>query len=97
MLNTVLATAAAVVWGIAYGWFFFTDVRRWWKGRNQRRALAAYEREMARRAYAEWVRAIPPPPTRRAQLPPPSPAPGLPPPKGGVVVPFPRRAAGPRR
>ena len=98
MLNTVLATAAAVVWSTAYGWFFLTDLRRWWRGRHQRRARQQHERELARRAYAAWVRDMPPPPSRRAELPPPlPPPPAVLPPKGGVVIPFPRRAAGSRR
>jgi hypothetical protein len=91
MLNTVLATVAAVVWSTAYGWFFVTDVRRWWRARHVRRAREAAEREQARLAYAAWVRNIPPPPSREPQLPPP-PRPVAPPARG-VVVPFPRPAA----
>ncbi|MDA8250562.1 MAG: hypothetical protein M0Z28_15505 [Rhodospirillales bacterium] len=98
MLNTVLASVAAVVWSAAYGWFFFTDVRRWWRGRHQRQVRAAAEREQARHAYAAWVRNIPPPPSRVPQLPPPPPPPPLArPATGGVVIPFPRRRTASRR
>ena len=98
MLNTVLAWTAATVWGTAYGLFFFHDVRRWWRGRALRRARWELERERATRAYAEWVRNIPPPPSRVPHFPPPPPV-ALPAPQrpGGEVIPFPRRAAGGRR
>ena len=98
MLDTVLAIAAGIVWGTAYGWFFATDVRRWWRARGSRRAQATAEREQAKRAYAAWVRNIPPPRSRAAQFPPPPPpAPPRPPlPQGGTVIPFPRRARGTR-
>ncbi len=98
MLNTVLAWIAALVWTTAYGLFFMTDLRRWWRGRAQRQAAAAAERERARRAYADWVRDIPPPPSRLPQMPPPpAPRPAAPQPPGAVVIPFPRRRAGGRR
>lgn len=97
MLNTILAAVAAVVWSAAYTLFFLTDLRRWWRGRHQRRAMADAEREQARRAYATWVRNIPPPPSRVAVLPPALPRPAPPPARGGVVIPFPRRANSARR
>lgn len=94
MLDSVLAIVAAVVWSAAYGWFFATDVRRWWRGRHARRARVAAAREQERLAYAAWVRNIPPPRPRTAELPPPPPPrPAAPPPRGGVVIPFPRAAA----
>jgi hypothetical protein len=97
MLDTVLAIAAGIIWGTAYGWFFATDVRRWWRGRHRRRALAAEAHEQEKRAYAAWVRDIPPPRSRAAQFPPPPPAPPRQPlPQGGTVIPFPRRARGTR-
>jgi hypothetical protein len=96
MLNTVLASVAALVWSIAYGWFFLTDLRRWWRARHRRRAQAAAERERARLAYAAWVRDIPPP-RSRAPVMPPAPLPAaLPPRRSGVIIPFPRAPA-PRR
>ena len=99
MLNTVLAWVAATVWGTAYGWFFYHDVRRWWRGRALRRAREEWEREQARHAYAEWVRNIPPPRSRAPVFPPPpQPAiPAAPPRQGGEVIPFPRRRAASRR
>ena len=98
MLDTILASVAAAVWSAAYGVYFAGDLRRWWRGRHQRRAIAATEREEARRAYARWARNIPPPPSRAPILPPPPlTAPRPPAGQGGVVVPFPRRAAASRR
>lgn len=98
MLNTVLAWLAAVLWGTSYILFFFHDLRRWWKSRHLRQARAELERERARQAYDEWVRNIPPPPSRAPRFPPPvvppAPAPAR---EGGVVIPFPRRRAGSRR
>lgn len=93
MLNTVLAVTAVSLWSTAYGWFFVADLRRWRRGRARRRALAAVEHEQARRAYAAWVRNIPPPPPRGPRFPPPNPQPVVPPVRGGVVIPFPRATA----
>jgi hypothetical protein len=95
MLNTILASVATLVWGVAYGWFFASDVRRWWRGRELRRARAAAEREQARRAYAAWVRDIPPPRPHAPIMPQllTRPASGV---QSGVVIPFPHPAS-PRR
>ncbi|MBN9509306.1 MAG: hypothetical protein J0I21_09370 [Alphaproteobacteria bacterium] len=95
-MNAALATLAAVLWTTAYAWFFGRELKRWWRGRDARRAQAEAARARARAAYSAWVRDIPPPPSRVPIFPPP---PAPPPPRrpgpavarGGVVVPFPRR------
>ena len=91
MLDTVLASLAIATWSAAYGWFFATDFRRWWRGRHVRRARAAFEREQARLAYAAWVRNIPPPRSRVPVFPPPRPMPPPPPSRpSAAIIPFPR-------
>ncbi len=94
MLNTVLAWTALAVWSAAYGVFFARDARRWWRGRDQRKAERAAQKAQAMATYAAWARNIPPPPSRVPVFPPRRPLPVPPAPRyGGNVVPFPRRAA----
>lgn len=99
-LNVSLATTALAVWGGSYALFFARDLRRWWRNRHARRQRQAAMREQAIRAYAAWVRNIPPPRSRAPILPAPLPIPVPPaaraPRRSAVVVPFPqgRRAEG---
>lgn len=92
MLNSVLACLAVLTWGASYWLFWERDLRRWWKGRHQRRAQEAKAREQAVRDYAAWVRNIPPPRSRAPVMPVPMPPapPQSAPARQGVVVPFPR-------
>jgi len=94
MLNAVLATVAAILWLSSYAMFFAGDMLRWWRMRPYRHAMSEFERLQAVRAYAAWVRNIPPPPPRPARGPVVIPVPEVPPVRG-VVAPFPgRRMAG---
>ena len=98
-LNASLAAAAVAIWTGSYGLFFARDLRRWWRGRHRRRQLEAAAREQAVRAYAAWVRNIPPPRSRVPIMPMAMPtaaaAPARAPANTAVVLPFPqgRRAA----
>lgn len=96
MVNAALAFLTLVVWSLAYGLFFRRELVRWWKTRPARREFKAAQREQALRAYAAWVRNIPPPrpraPSKRVNLPvtEPPPRPRPQPSRNGNVVPFPR-------
>lgn len=90
MLNSVLASLAVMTWGASYVIYFQRDVRRWWKHRHRRRALADFERQRARAAYAAWASNIPPPRSRVAILPDPLPDPPAAPARSAVILPFPR-------
>ncbi len=73
---------------------FLGDAVRWWRFRPYEDARSERERLAAVRAYAAWVRDMPPPPVRATP-----PAAIVPvaenPPIRGVVTPFPgRRIAG---
>jgi hypothetical protein len=90
MLNAVLAIIALFLWMGSYGLFFARDIRRWARERPYRRMLSEMERLEAVRAYAAWVRNIPPGPAR--------PRPGksivavpVVPPVRGTVRPYPGR------
>jgi hypothetical protein len=97
MLNIVLACVAVLCWGLNYGLFFRHDLRRWWQMRPIRRQQAIAEHERAVRAYAEWVRNMPPPRTRKPIIP--STYPQFPavPAHTAVIVPFPRAKRTARR
>jgi len=69
---------------------FLGDAVRWWRVRRYDGARSEVERLAAVRAYAAWVRDMPPPPPRA------NPAPALVPvaenpPIRGVIRPFPGR------
>jgi len=101
MLNASLAVVAVGVWIFSYVLFFARDLRRWWRMRHTRRQHEAVARERAIRAYAAWVRNIPPPRSRAPIMPVPVPMPmpqtslvpvrTIVPVHTGVVVPFPQR------
>jgi hypothetical protein len=90
MLNAILAILTAALWLSSYGLFFAPDVIRWWRMRPYYRAQSEFERLEAVRAYADWVRNMPPPPPRKTRPAAIVPVPELPP-RRGVVVPFPGR------
>ncbi len=97
MQNAVLATVAALLWLLSYGLFqaLFCagDLRRWWGQRAYRRPMSEIERLAEARAYAAWVRDMPPAPHRAAVAPPVVPMPEVPPIRG-IVLPFPGRRLG---
>lgn len=84
MLNPILAGVAFVVWSASYVLFFRRDLRRWWLTRDIRRARAAWARAQRERAFADWVRNLPPPRPRPKVKPGPAP-----PAHSGTIVPFP--------
>ncbi len=94
MLNWLLGTLAAALWGAAYGWYFQGDVRRWlWRRRNRRR-LAEMQRAQA---YAAWMRRTAPRRAPQQSSPPPTwpalpapPASEAPPRPSAAIIPFPR-------
>lgn len=74
---------------------FFGDAVRWWRLRPYDGARSDAERLRAVRAYAAWVRDMPPPPPRAS--PPPTLVPVAEnPPIRGVIKPFPGRRIGGR-
>jgi hypothetical protein len=86
MLNAVLATIAMLLWLGSYGLFFARDLRRWARERPYRRLVNEMERLEAVRAYAAWVRNMPPAPVRPRSASGASvvPTPVLPPVRGAV-------------
>jgi len=97
-VNVALAGAVLALWGFAYGAYFRSDLRRWWRSRRE----PADARML--RAHAEWVRrtkVVRPPLPRRPtatrpatmrMLPPPQrviPAAAATPPPSNVI-PFPK-------
>jgi len=90
MLNSIIATIAALLWLSAYTLFFIGDVARWWALRHHRQAMSEIERLRAVRAYATWVRNMPPAPPRPGRGPVLVALPERPPVRG-TIVPFPGR------
>ncbi len=85
MLNSIIATIAALLWLSAYTLFFIGDVARWWALRDHRQAMSEIERLRAVRAYAAWVHNIPPAPPRPDRAPVLVPVPERPPVRGPIV------------
>ena len=69
--------------------FLFGNLLRWWRLRRFQDGLSESERLEATRAYADWVRNPPAPPTRPVRGPAEEPVPVVPPVRG--VAPFPGR------
>ena len=97
-VNLAFAGVVVALWGLAYGAYFWPDLRRWWRSRRE----PADTRMM--RAHAEWVRRAkvvrPPLPRRPAILRPTVtrvtslPVRALPTPPASPpdnIIPFPRR------